>query len=90
MTGPDAKRKCTQCGEWTSSTFDTKVDTERIVFADTPIVPDPKEMVSQHVTQTAKTGLCMKCVVKELETMKEAPDNGLVRVSWPSNGGINT
>jgi len=90
MGDSDARRRCSQCGEWATPVFDTKVDTERVEFAESNVVPDPREMVSQHIIQVAKTGLCRKCMVKELETMKEKPDNAAVRVNWPSNGSLNT
>jgi len=90
MNDSDSRRRCSQCGDWATPVFDTKVETERIMFRESNLVPDPQEMISQHIISTAKTGLCRKCMVKELEAMKEKPDNAAIRVSWPSNGGLNT
>jgi len=89
MKNNEPGRRCSQCGEWDTPVFDIKVDTERVEFAESNIVPDPEEIISQSVHQTGKTGLCKKCMVKELEAMKEKPDRAMVTVSWPSNGGPN-
>lgn len=89
MTDYDSKRRCSACGEWSTPIFDIRVETERVQFAKTNVIPDPKEMLSQHIEQTSLAGLCRKCMVKELLHLQERPDHASIAVSWPSNGGPN-
>jgi len=90
MTNDDPGRRCSQCDKWFNPVFDIKVDTERVEFAESQIVPDPREIISQQIHQVSKTGLCMACVEKELKALQATPDRAIITVSWPSNGGPNS
>jgi hypothetical protein len=90
MTNPEAQQRCKACEHWSKVLFDIQVDTERIEFAESRLVPDPREILAQHIAHHAKTGLCKDCMLLELEVLKEKPDHANIMVSWPSNGGPNT
>jgi len=89
MTNPEAQQRCSACEHWSAALFDIKVETERVQFAESNLVPDPHKMIAQHIAQVSKAGLCIDCVSKELLVLKARPDRAMVTVSWPSNGGPN-